>query len=353
MSNAVIPANLTIPAHLRDRVGVGKTTALGAAMTGGISKGADYPRISLKGSRFRIVEDGTEVVLPDTWLHIVVIGANPRLSKTFYAEAWTPDSDTSAPDCYSLDGIRPADDASSKQNDICAGCPQDAWGAKVTDAGTQIKACSDQKRLAIIAADDPSGPIYLLQVTPAALKGLSQYHKELSARGIAPDIVKTKIEFDTAASFPKLKFSFAGFLDEETQTVVDTLFNTPKVKEITGEVEVAPVQPAQAAPAQAAPAKAATKAAENDMPDIPDAFKRTEPTPEPAAPKRGFGAKAAAEEPAEPAKAAKGFGKKAAAAKAPAKAAEPEPDAAKVAASSALADEIAGLIGEEADDAGA
>jgi hypothetical protein len=322
MSN-LIPVNIQVPAHLAARVGV--PSALGAALTGGLSSGTSIPRISIKASRFRIVEGDAETVLESTHLDVVVVGANPRLSKTWYAKAWTPDSEPQAPDCFSLDGIGPDPESTDPQNDLCASCPQNAWGSKVTPMGQQVKACSDNKRLAVVAADDPSGPIYLLSVTPAALKGLNQYQKELSMRGIPAEVVKTRVGFDTDASFPKLKFSFGGFLDADTQQVVDGLFGTEQVKEVTGEVARTPAPvPQIAKPQLVAAPKAAPKPAPAPVVEAPA------PEPE-AAPKRGFGAaKAAAPKPKAVAK--------------PAAAPAEAPSAAS------LADEIAALVGEVGTD---
>lgn len=322
MSN-LIPTNIQVPAHLAKRVG--QPSALAQSMSGGIGGGEAIPRISLKGARFRIKDGDAETVLPNTHLDVVIVGANPRLSKTWYAKTWTPDAEPAAPDCFSLDGVRPSADSTDPQNELCATCPHNAWGSKVTPMGQKIKACADQKRLAVVAADDPSGPIYLLQVTPAALKGLNQYQKELSMRGIAPEIVKTRISFDTDASFPKLLFGFGGFLDEPTMEAVDSLFGSPEVKAITGE-EVAAPAPAQVAAPKPMLVKAAPAPVQEEV-------EEEAPAPAPAAKKRGFAAAAPAAE----------------AAPAPA----PKPKAApKVAApTSNIADEIAALIGEtNADD---
>jgi hypothetical protein len=335
MSN-IIPVNMQVPAHLAGRVGV--PSALAASLTGGLSSGNSFPRISIKGARFRIVEGDTETVLESTTMDAVIVGANPRLSKTWYAKQWTPDSEPQAPDCFSLDGIGPDPESTAPQNDLCASCPQNAWGSKVTPQGQQIKACSDNKRLAVVAADDASGPVYLLSVTPAALKGLNQYQKELSVRGIPPEIVKTRVSFDTDASFPKLKFTFGGFLDAETQQVVDGLFGSESVKEITGETIRQPV----AVPQLPKPASVTAQAA--PKPAAPVAAPVEEPAPAPApaqaaAPKRGFGAPKAA--PAAPAPAPKAV-----------KPAAPAPAPAAAQAATSLADEIAALVGEvDADDA--
>jgi hypothetical protein len=342
MSN-LVPVDVNIPAHLAARIGA--PSVLAQSVMAGLGGGPAYPKISIKGSRFRIKEGSTETVLNTLELEVVIVGANPRLSKTWYAAKWDPNAEPSAPNCYSLDGVSPAADAEDPQNDLCASCPKNAWGSEVTDKGQQLKACSDHKRLAVVAADDASGPVYLLEVTPAALKGLNQYQRELTMRGIPAEVVKTKVTFDTDASFPKLKFGFGGFLDADTQAVVDGLFGTPEVLEVTGEATgsapapapapkpqpVAPKPVAVVAPPPPAPAPAPTRAAE-------------------AAPRRGFGAS----KPAAPVADAP----VAAPAPAPrvvrAKPAAPAPAAAPTApvAVASLADEIAALVGEVgADDA--
>ena len=316
MSTDLIPNNIKLPAHVAARVG--KQSRLAAALSGGMATTEMFPRISIKASRFRIVEGDSEVVLDQTTLNVVIVGANPNLSKTFYKKAWNPDAEPAGPDCFSLDGIKPDASVENPENDICATCPHNAWGSRVADNGQKLKACSDKKRLAVVASDDPEGPMYLLEVTPAALKGLNQYQRELSMRGIPPEIVITKVGFDTNASFPKLKFGFGGFLDEETQEIVDSLFDDPKVKQITGEEPAVPDVPKPTTTKKAAV---------------------VEPEPEPApdeddTPKRGFGAGKTT--------------KKKATKKAPAKKAEPveeEDDD-----SDDLASEIAALLDEDDDD---
>ncbi len=249
MSN-LIPIDTQIPAHLANRVG--KPSALGESLGGGITGGAEFPRISIKASRFRIISDGVENVLDTPKLDVVIIGANSRLSKTWYEAAWNPDAEATAPDCYSLDGISPHPDSSKPQNDLCASCPQNAWGSRVTQNGTKVKACADAKRLAVVSADAVDGPMYLLTVTPAALKGLNQYNKELAMRGIPPEIVRTSVTFDPSASYPKLSFGFGGFVDVDDQIKVDELFGKEIVGDITGDNGIA-TPPAADVPTLAPP----------------------------------------------------------------------------------------------------
>lgn len=321
MSN-LIPTNLKVPAHIAARMN--QPSALAKAIMGGIGGGGEsFPRISIKGSRFRIKDGDAETVLETTALDVVTVGANPHPSKTYYASDWDPNADASAPDCSSLDGIRPNPDSSAPQNDICATCEWNKFGSAKNGQG---KRCADKKRLAVVAADDPTGPIYLLEVTATAMKSLNIYQKELIMRGMGPEVVRTRVSFDTNATYPKLQFGFGGFLDEETMEAVAPLFNSAKVKEITGEAAVSlPAIPV----VKEVPKPVLVKAKE---PEVVDA---SEDEPE-IKPIRGFGAtkvKAATQEPAK-AKVA------------------PKVAPVKQESSGDIADEIASLLGDmDADDA--
>lgn len=343
----LIPANIAIPAHLQRRSAGSSVTEVAAGGLGG--GGPSYPKISIRASRFHLVSDGTTTTLPDLTLSTVIVGANPRVSKVFYASQYDGSDDPKAPDCYSLDGVKPASDAKSPQHNLCASCPKNAWGSKMTPQGKQAKACSDKKRLAVAAADDPEGDIYLLEVTPAAFPSFAEYVKSLQVRGIHAETVRTIVGFDAKASFPKLTFKFGGFLDEATQDIIDGRLDDVLIKEITGEATIEAANEAVYNP--------------NPKPQLVKAVPAPEPEPEPelvqeAAPTSGFGKKAAPKAaapkaaPAEEAAPASGFGKKAAAKPAAVKpAAVPaEPAEAPTAGASSLSDEIAALIGNLDDD---
>jgi len=327
MASDIIPLDLQIPAHLTDRIG--QPSVLGDSLGGGISGNAEFPRISIKGSRFRLIDGGAESVLDINALEVVIVGANPGLSKAWYATAWNPDAEPSAPDCYSLEGDKPHPDSTQPQSDICAGCPQNAWGSRITPQGTKVKACADKKRLAVVSADDAGGPIYLLEVTASALKGLNKYNTGLKMRNIPTEVVRTIVSFDTDASYPKIQFGFGGLLTEEIQKLVDPLFGSAQVVEITGVAST----PGVASPV-IAPAKAI--AAPVVEPPAPAPVLVT-PSPEPVAKKHitGFGAATVV-----------------AGSEAPEEEAAEEPTAAPAAGGTAgLAAEITQLMMEVADDA--
>jgi hypothetical protein len=322
---------MQIPAHIMARAG--QESALAKSITGGITGGDFGPRISIKGSRFRIIEGSEETVLPSMHLDVVIVGANPRLSKSYYSKAWDP-NDVGAPDCSSLGGVSPSDDAPSPQSDLCASCAHNQWGSKIGPQGQKLKACTDMKRLAVISPDDLEGPVYLLQVTPSALKGLDAFQKALSSRGIAPEVVKTRLTFDTSASFPKLVFGLGGFLEENEIEIVDAVIAGDVVKQTTGEEDPNLLQTTTVT-TKAAPKPQMVRAAAAPAPE-------PEPVAEPAAPKRGFGKAAAPAPVAAPAKAA---------VKPAAKAAKPAPKA--MPAETAVSDieaEIAAMVEAEGSD---
>ena len=238
--SALVPTNVQLPAHLSDRLG--GPSALAGAMTSGIaagSGGAGFKRISIRGGRFRIREGSTETVLPDNVLRAVIVGASPNVTKSFYKGAYNPKAENAErkPDCYSNDGVRPANDAADPQAQQCATCPQNAWGSKITDAGTKMKACADQKRLAVISADDHSAEpeVYLFQVTPAALTQFRQYGELLSSKGFPPELCVTEISFDPKEAYPKAQFKFGGFIDQSQVEVVDKLVNSQIVRDVIGD----------------------------------------------------------------------------------------------------------------------
>jgi hypothetical protein len=196
-------------------------------------------RLSIKNSRFHVSTPMGDAQLDTTSLNVVIVGANPHLSKEWYEQSYSEDRESSTANCFSINGQTPHEKSNLPQNDLCASCPQNAWGSRVTPEGRKVKACADQKRLALVMADKADGDVYLLKVTPSSLGNLNAYQKTLMTRGIAPDIAITTISFDTTVRFPKLKFAFGGFVDDKAQRVVDTLIGSSDVKVITGELAAA------------------------------------------------------------------------------------------------------------------
>lgn len=286
MATELVPTNIKLPAHLTSRVG--QPSAITADISSGGGDG--FKRISKRGGRWRIRDGSNETVLPSDTLRAIIVGASGALpTKLFYKNGFEPD-ENKGPDCYSNDGVRPAADASDPQNSLCATCDKNAWGSKIADNGNKMKACADQKKLAIISAEDNSEDpeVYLYTVTPSELTDFRNYGKLLAARGFPAELVVTELTFDTKPSYPKVQFKFGGFVDESMVATIDKLVDSDKVNEIVGKTTPAATVVEAPKPPVIKPKK----------PEVEDAvFEEIEPTK----PVTGFGAAPKKVEPPKPA----------------------------------------------------
>jgi hypothetical protein len=229
-----------------------------------------FAHLSIKGKVWTVVRgrDDKQVVMneegdPRSSIEVVIIKANPHISKVFYAGGYTEGSDAK-PACYSNDGIAPASDAQDPQSKKCAICPHNQWGSKITENGSKIKACTDSRRLAVAPAGDLKDTM-LLRVPAASLKSLSEYGDMFARKGVPYQAAVTKMRFDPEAASPKLLFKFERFLDADDAATVRDLMDAPVVSNIIGGgPSVASEEAAEPVPSlpAAKPAKAAVKAPE-------------------------------------------------------------------------------------------
>jgi hypothetical protein len=301
-SNTALALPSDIPAYIRDAAA--KNAELNRSALGGIKAGS-FPRISIGGSKFSIVEGGEKVLiadadkpdLPAMELQVVVVGFNPFVSKLYF-EGDFKEGDDKEPTCSADNGVTPDPHIQRPQASACATCPKNIWGSKITPQGKQVKACSDNKRLVVVLAHDIANEQALdLTIKPASLKTWAEYVRALDSKGISVDNVVTKVQFDPSANFPKLVFKFGRFLTEAEIIAAQArskgddvrLITMPRSTTATGpaptakapEAPVAPDAATTPAPApQAAPAPVAPKI----IPVAPAPQAPAAPAPTPAAP---------------------------------------------------------------------
>jgi hypothetical protein len=183
-------------------------------------------RISYRASRFRLVDkEGVEVDAPENngvALDLVIIGANPHKSKLYYADAYDPGArEPVAPTCFSDNGEAPSERAGSPQSPTCGECRHNAWGSKTTPSGASVKACSDLKKLAVVLYSNLEGPIYLLTIPAASLKGWANVAGMFKSYGQPIPSAVMRVEFDPKASYPKLVFKPQGLISEAETTIIE------------------------------------------------------------------------------------------------------------------------------------
>lgn len=260
MSNDMIAIKASkLPAHLQKKAKVENVFA-NATGTGG------FPVVSIKGKVFHINrgDEKTLITKPDDdeaagSIRVVILATNPNKSKVYYEHGYEEGSQDK-PDCYSLDGVTPADDAEDPQAKKCAACPHNQWGSRITDNGKKGKACADSMRLAIAAPDQLNDPM-LLRVPAASLKTLGQYGAQLAKRGVEPIHVITKIGFDYNVAHPALTFKAVDFVDEDQLAEAEQVLEDEAevIGNITGTTGSTMTEAEQAAEAEPAPKTSKSK----------------------------------------------------------------------------------------------
>lgn len=309
----------------------GMVDEIGGDLSGGVS--GSYAILSFKGSRFSLKYQGTVTPItnsetgdPVGSFEAVLVKSNPYLTKQYYAKGFQ-EGDSAAPDCFSIDGKVPSDQAPSKQHTNCAACPMNAFTKINESTGKKTKPCQDNRKMALLPADDLVNELFggpmLCRVPAASLKDLAMFGDTLKQRGFSYNSVRVRISFDLAVSYPKLIFKAIRPLTDEEAAQVLEWYHSDNVNKMLADFADITVPAAEgAAPPddlfeqpQAAPTPVATK----PVTPVPPVVKQA-PTPAPATQ-----AKAPAAPPATAAKpAGVSFGPKAAAPKA----AAPAPPAA-------------------------
>jgi len=171
-------------------------------------------------------------------IDVVIIKSAMAISKTFYLEKYK-EGDFAAPDCWSTNGVKPDIAAPKKQNETCRGCRWDAFGSRTMDDGRKGKACSDNKRIAVVPAADLKneafgGPM-LLKLPPSSFAGLSELEAQLHMQGYRYDGLIIRLSFDYEAAFPKIIFTPIGVLNDHQAQEIVALQDNETVERILSE----------------------------------------------------------------------------------------------------------------------
>lgn len=244
MSNVV-----QVPAHIAARIAArqqsGQKSSIASAI---VSEGISIPRISIRAGRYRLVEDGVETPVGIT-VDVIIVGANPRVSKVFYAGAYDASAENTRPSCFSNDGVRPDKSVDAPVHSACADCPHNVLGSKILPSGAKSKMCADQRHLAVVPAADPT-KVYSMTVPVSGMKALREYFKDLGNYGVGPEEAITELGFDEQASYPKITFKQKGYVPEKALSRVDNLIASDATKVAIRMMEPTP----SAGPALSAPA---------------------------------------------------------------------------------------------------
>jgi hypothetical protein len=234
MSQKLVPFESgNLPAHLTQMFGESNNDLTNGLGTGG------FPNISYKGKVWHVCDGDSKTLVtkpgeddPSSSLEVVILKANPHLSKVYYARGYEEGS-SEKPTCYSNDGKGPAADAQEPQSKSCATCQHNQWGSRISENGSKGKNCSDSRRLAVAPAGDLAYPM-LLRVPAGTLKELAAYADMLNRRKAPYQAVITKVAFDHSVAHQKFTFKAVRWLSEEEASTVAATLQQDVIQQIVG-----------------------------------------------------------------------------------------------------------------------
>jgi hypothetical protein len=227
-------------------------------------------RLVPKNGIFRKMVGGEEMGKVKGALNAVVVNASPKVGRIFYAKQWSPDSEPTAPDCFSNDGVAPDQGATNPQASACNDCQQNIKGSGMGSS----KACRYSRRIAVVLEEDfntsLSGEVYQMNLASKSLFGDSNgdnthtfenYTKYLANNGKSIDHVITQISFNEDNDNQSVLFTPVRFINRNEYEVTSKVIARPEVQKMVT------MTPYQADASGRAPKLEAPKAAAESEPE--------------------------------------------------------------------------------------
>lgn len=183
--------NPNLPAHLQNR----QSKAVNERALAGI--GASMPpHISIQGNSFTLIDAAGNEQNEGGVIEVCIADVSDVTCKRYYGDKkWTPDS-KDPPVCWSSNGLGPSRDSTTPQNSICATCPKNERGSAVSAiSGASIKACRDEKWLALILPKYPT-MIFQLVLTPGSFKNWRDFLKPFETHGVDISDAVVRMQFE-------------------------------------------------------------------------------------------------------------------------------------------------------------
>lgn len=212
------------------------------AWTAGI--GMSWPTLTLKGKEWgwRFRGESMTYTAPDPnaggslqpmrALEVVLVAPAKRISKVYYKDGYK-DGERTPPTCWSADGITPDPGVGEKQSNTCRGCDHNVL--TVGPSGQRGKACSDNKRIAVVTVADLKntdfGGPFMLRLPPGSFQNYTAFTSVMNSRGYPPHTYVTRMTFDSTPH-PKVVFSPVRILTDEEGAIIVAHQKDPRVDEM-------------------------------------------------------------------------------------------------------------------------
>jgi len=216
-------------------------TAGVSALTKNLAGKTGVKRIVPKNGIFRKMVGMEEMGKIKGNLNAIIINASPKVGRIFYAQAWTPDSEPTAPDCFSNNGQTPDVGSTNPQAERCDSCGNNIKGS---GQGTS-KACRYSRRIAVTLEEDfgtsLQGEIYQMNLASKSLFGANvgdnnftfeNYAKYLANNGKSIDYVMTTMSFNEDNDNQSILFTPTRFINKDEYAVTSKLVELPEVQKM-------------------------------------------------------------------------------------------------------------------------
>lgn len=212
-----------------------------SALTQSLMKGGSkLKRISPRNGMFVRVVNGDTAGKLKSPLRVVLVGVAPSVQRTFYAKAYDPNAEATAPDCWSNDGNKPDVSIKAPQGKTCETCPQNIKGSGQADS----RACRFKRRVAVILPDEVGGnnhgDVYQLELASKSIFGkgagqvfpLNSYLDYVIANGENIDGVITEVDFNENNNNQSVLFRAVDFVssDPDLQAAVEVAVESPETQ---------------------------------------------------------------------------------------------------------------------------
>jgi hypothetical protein len=236
-----------------------------------------------KNGIFRKVVGGEEMGKVKGPINTIIVNASPHVGRIFYAKAWSPDAEPTAPDCFSNDGKVPDAGAANPQSDRCDTCPNNIKGSGQGNS----KACRYSRRLAVLLEEDfgttLEGRVYQMNLASKSLFGDSpsdkvhmfeSYVKYVQNNGKNIDHLVTSIMFNEDNDNQSVLFAANRHINRKEYDVATAASGRAEVKKMVV------MTPYQADVSGRAPAQLAAPKSEEVAPPVKRESKKVEAQPQ-------------------------------------------------------------------------
>jgi hypothetical protein len=245
-------------------------------------------RIVPKNGIFRKTVGGEEMGKVKGSLNAIIVNASAAVGRIFYAKAWSPDAEPTAPDCFSNDGRTPDVGSTNAQSERCDSCQQNIKGSGQGNS----KSCRYSRRIAMVLEEDfgtsLEGEVYQMNLASKSLFGESvgdnthtfeNYSKYLSNNGKSLDYVVTQISFNEDNDNQSVLFTPTGYINKAQYSVTSEVAKKPEVLKMVVMTPYQADMTGKTAKLEAPVAKAAAPVDESPIDEPTKREKKVEPKP--------------------------------------------------------------------------